>query len=101
MIEDLKGRGSMKELTCPHGHEKMEIRLIEKTIPFRGLEILCQVEVYVCPECGLEAGTVQSTGAVQQKLAESFRKRYKPNSCLQYGGKEKNAEILNGGLWNR
>ena len=65
----------MKELTCPRGHEKMKLRRIKKMVPFRGLEIPCQVEVHVCPECGLEAGTVHSTGAVQQELAEAFRKR--------------------------
>ena len=65
----------MKALNCPRGHDKMKLRKIDKTVNFRGMEIPCQVEVYVCPECGLEAGTVNSTGTIQQKLAEVFRKR--------------------------
>ena len=65
----------MKALNCPRGHDKMKLRKINKTVSFRGMEIPCQVEAYVCPECGLEAGTVDSTGAIQQELAEVFRKR--------------------------
>jgi putative zinc finger/helix-turn-helix YgiT family protein len=65
----------MKELTCPRGHEKMKIRRLKKTASFRGLEIPCRVEAYVCSECGIEAGTVHSTAAVQQELAEAFRKK--------------------------
>lgn len=65
----------MKGLKCPRGHEKMKLRKINKTVSFRGMEIPCQVEAHVCPECGLEAGTVHSTGVIQQELAEVFRKR--------------------------
>jgi putative zinc finger/helix-turn-helix YgiT family protein len=53
----------------------MQLRKINKTVSFRGMEIPCRVEAYVCPECGLEAGTVNSTGVIQQELAEVFRKR--------------------------
>jgi putative zinc finger/helix-turn-helix YgiT family protein len=65
----------MKTLNCPHGHDKMKLRKITKTVSFRGMDIPCQVESYLCPECGLEAGTVHSTAAIQQELAEAFRKR--------------------------
>jgi putative zinc finger/helix-turn-helix YgiT family protein len=53
----------------------MKLRKINKTVSFRGLEIPCQVEAYICPECGLEAGTVHSAGTLQRELAEAFRKR--------------------------
>jgi putative zinc finger/helix-turn-helix YgiT family protein len=53
----------------------MKLRKIIKTVSFRGMEIPCQVEAYVCPECGLEAGTVRSAGPIQHELAEAFRKR--------------------------
>jgi putative zinc finger/helix-turn-helix YgiT family protein len=65
----------MKVFNCPRGHDKMKLRKMNKTVQFRGMEIPCQVEAYVCPECGLEAGTVQSTGVIQRQLAEIFRKR--------------------------
>jgi putative zinc finger/helix-turn-helix YgiT family protein len=65
----------MKALPCPQGHGTMKLRKKTKKINFRGMEIPCQVEAYVCPVCGMEAGTVNSTGAIQQELAEVFRKR--------------------------
>ena len=65
----------MKALNCPRGHERMKLRKINKTVSFRGMEIPCQVEAYICPECGLEAGTINSAGAIQQELADAFRKR--------------------------
>ena len=65
----------MEVLNCPRGHGRMKLRKIDKNVPFRGMEIPCQVEAYICPECGLEAGTIDSTGAIQQQLAEAFRKR--------------------------
>jgi len=65
----------MKVLNCPRGHNKMKLRKITRTVSFRGMEISCQVEAYVCPVCGMEAGTVNSTGVLQQELAETFRRR--------------------------
>ena len=65
----------MKALNCPRGHGEMKLREIGKTVNFRGMEIPCQVEAYICPVCGLEAGTVNSAGAIQQELADAFRKR--------------------------
>jgi putative zinc finger/helix-turn-helix YgiT family protein len=53
----------------------MKLHKITKTVNFRGLEIPCHVEAYICPECGMEAGTVNSAGAIQQQLADVFRKR--------------------------
>jgi hypothetical protein len=67
--------GNMKALNCPRGHDKMKLRKVNKTVKFRGMEIPCQVEAYVCPVCDLEAGTVNSTGVIQQELAETFCKR--------------------------
>jgi putative zinc finger/helix-turn-helix YgiT family protein len=65
----------MKALNCPRGHDNMKLQKITKNVRFRGMEIPCQVEAYVCPACGMEAGTVNSTGAIQQELADAFRKR--------------------------
>lgn len=65
----------MKVFNCPRGHDKMKLQKITKTVNFRGMDIPCHVEAYICPECGLEAGTGNSAGAVQQELADAFRKR--------------------------
>ena len=56
----------MKALNCPRGHDKMKLQKITKNVSFRGMEIPCKVEAYVCSACGMEAGTVKSTGAIQQ-----------------------------------
>jgi putative zinc finger/helix-turn-helix YgiT family protein len=65
----------MKTLDCPRGHKKMKLRKTTKTVSFRGMEIPCQVEEHICPDCGLGAGTVKSAGAIQKELADAFRKR--------------------------
>jgi putative zinc finger/helix-turn-helix YgiT family protein len=53
----------------------MNLQKKTKSITFRGMEIPCRVEAYVCPDCGMEAGTVDSAGAIQRELSEAFRKR--------------------------
>lgn len=65
----------MKALNCPRGHNRMKLRKITKTVSLQGMEIPCQVEAYICPECGLEAGTAKTAGVIQQELADAFRKR--------------------------
>jgi putative zinc finger/helix-turn-helix YgiT family protein len=65
----------MKALNCPRGHDRMKLRKFTKTVSFRGIEIPYQVEDYICPECGMEAGTVHSAGAIQTQLADGFRKQ--------------------------
>ncbi len=65
----------MKALNCPRGHDRMKLLKITKTVSFRGMEIPSQVEAYVCPECGMEAGTAKTAGPIQQDLADAFRKR--------------------------
>jgi putative zinc finger/helix-turn-helix YgiT family protein len=65
----------MKALSCPRGHHQMKLQKLSKTISFRGMEIPCTVEAYICPVCGLEAGTAKSAGANQQELADAFRKQ--------------------------
>lgn len=37
---------------------------------------------FVCPECGLEAGTVQSAGKVQHAILDTYRKREAVSSEL-------------------
>jgi putative zinc finger/helix-turn-helix YgiT family protein len=64
----------MKAPRCPRGHGKMELRKTEKTTTFRGVDVSFEAEAYVCPQCGLEAGTVQSAGAIQRAIADAYRK---------------------------
>jgi putative zinc finger/helix-turn-helix YgiT family protein len=67
--------GGMQDIHCPLGHGQMKRRNTIKNVPFRGMEIPCRIEAYVCPECGMEAGKVHSAGAIQAQLADGFRKR--------------------------
>jgi putative zinc finger/helix-turn-helix YgiT family protein len=63
----------MKILNCPKGHGPMEQKPINKRKTFKGVDIEYVADAFVCPECGLEAGTVQSAGAVQRAIADSYR----------------------------
>nr|NJM02682.1 type II toxin-antitoxin system MqsA family antitoxin [Desulfobacula sp.] len=65
----------MIQMNCPKGHGAMKQKEIEKIIPFKGLDIAVIEEDYVCPECGLAAGTVESAGKIQQAIAEAYRKK--------------------------
>jgi len=65
----------MKALRCPKGHGIMELKKMEKTTTFKGVDVSFEADAYVCPQCGLEAGTVQSAGAVQRTIADAYREK--------------------------
>ncbi|MEE9594948.1 MAG: hypothetical protein V3V92_06060 [Candidatus Hydrothermarchaeales archaeon] len=62
--------------SCPKGHGSMELKRMEKATTFRGVDVSFEAEAYVCPQCGLEAGTVQSAGAVQRAISDAYRKEF-------------------------
>lgn len=64
----------MSVIGCPKGHGRMHLRKVRKTTTFKGLDITLDVDAHVCPKCGLEAGTAQSAGAIQRKIADAYRK---------------------------
>jgi hypothetical protein len=64
----------MKVVNCPKGHGVMELKRMEKTTTYRGVDVSFEAEAYVCPQCGLGAGTVESAGAVQRAIADAYRK---------------------------
>lgn len=59
--------------SCPKGHGIMELKKMEKATTFRGVNVSFEADAYVCPQCGFEAGTVQSAGAVQRAIADAYR----------------------------
>lgn len=65
----------MKALNCPKGHGLMELVRLQKRKTFRGVDIEYAAEAFVCPKCGLEAGTVQSAGKVQRAIADAYREK--------------------------
>ena len=63
----------MKTLDCPKGHGPMDLRTSKKELTFKGVDINIETEAYLCLECGLEAGTLQSAGALQLTIADAYR----------------------------
>ncbi len=65
--------GTMKILNCPKGHGIMELNKVKKEMTFKGVDIVVDADAFICPECGLEAGTLQTTGALQMAIADAYR----------------------------
>lgn len=63
----------MKVLNCPKGHGPMVQKKVNKQKTFKGVDIAYMADVFVCAQCGLEAGSVQSAGDVQRAIAEAYR----------------------------
>lgn len=59
---------------CPRGHGEMKIQNLGKKARLKGMDISYQAEVYVCPECGLEAGTVDQASEIQKAISDAYRK---------------------------
>ena len=65
----------MNALNCPKGHGPMAQKKMKKQKTFRGVDIEYCADAFICPECGLEAGTAQSAGDVQRAIADAYRKK--------------------------
>ncbi len=65
----------MKTIHCPKGHGPMELKKLHKEKTFKGVDIAYEAEAFVCPDCGLEAGTVKTAGAVQCAIADAYREK--------------------------
>lgn len=65
----------MNHMSCPKGHGAMVKKTIERAIPFKGVAVSIVEEAFVCPECNLSAGTIQSAGKIQKAIAEAYRKK--------------------------
>jgi hypothetical protein len=72
----------MEKLNCPKGHGPMEEKQLKKQKTFRGVDIEYVADAFICPECGLEAGTVQSAGKVQRAILDAYRKKESVSSEL-------------------
>jgi putative zinc finger/helix-turn-helix YgiT family protein len=65
----------MKTKNCPKGHGDMLLNKIHKTTTFKGVDLLYDAEVFICPTCGLEAATIEETAAIQRSIADAYRKQ--------------------------
>lgn len=64
----------MIPMNCPKGHGAMIQKDLEKSIPFKGMMINVIEEACVCPVCSFSAGTMESAGKLQQRIADAYRK---------------------------
>jgi len=64
-----------KTIACLNDCGDMEITPLDKNTRFRGVDIDFQVEHYLCPECGLEAGTTDQSAETQRVLADTYREK--------------------------
>ncbi len=51
----------------------MKQKKVGKGTTFRGIDINYKANVFVCPECGLEAGTIKTASAIQKEIADVYR----------------------------
>ena len=65
----------MKTMHCPRDHGPMELKKLHKEKTFKGVNINYMAEAFVCPVCGLEAGTVQTAGGVQRAISDAYREK--------------------------
>lgn len=65
----------MKTPHCPNGHGTMTLQTVKNRVTFRGVDIEIDAPAYVCPTCGLEAGSVEMAGNVQRKIADAYRRK--------------------------
>ena len=82
----------MKTMHCPRGHGPMALKELHKEKTFKGVDISYMAETFVCPVCGLEAGTVQTAGGVQRAIADAYRTK----TGLLTGGEIKSLRLAKG-----
>lgn len=58
---------------CPCGRGCMNLTSVEKSTVFKGIDLRVESEKYVCPHCGIEAGTLEQASAIQHCIAETYR----------------------------
>lgn len=96
----------MKTLNCPKGHGPMGLKTINKEMTFKGVDIAIEVDAYICPECGLETGTIESAGDLQIAIADAYRAKQGLLSSIEIKELRKSqnltqrqlAEIMNIGI---
>lgn len=53
----------------------MKLRPIKKEITFKGVDLTVDLDSYVCPKCGINAGTAKTAGVVQRAIADMYRSK--------------------------
>lgn len=63
----------MNKIKCPKCSCGLQPREFYRQKNFKGIDIEYACKAHVCPDCGLEAGTLQSAGEVQRAMADAYR----------------------------
>ncbi len=66
-------------LSCPNGHGEMQTSEHDRTVQFRGIDLTIRAEVYVCPTCGLEAGTIEQCAVIQDEIIDAYADHWRPS----------------------
>ncbi len=64
-----------KMMSCPACNAAMKPTVKEKTMNFKGVKIDYPTDCFVCPACGLEAGTLAQGADIQKNIADAYRKK--------------------------
>lgn len=64
-----------KKMMCPNCRIVMSPVKGKKKARFRGEDIAYEYEGFACPQCGLEAGTLGQTAAIQRTMADAYRRK--------------------------
>jgi putative zinc finger/helix-turn-helix YgiT family protein len=64
-----------KSMNCPSGHGAMKLINKRKSTTFKGVDINYTMNCFVCPACGLEAGTLSQTAQIQKTIVDAYRKK--------------------------
>lgn len=64
-----------KKMNCPSGHGTMKIINKRKSTTFNGVDITYSMSCFVCPACGLEAGTLSQAADIQKTIADAYRRK--------------------------
>ena len=60
---------------CPGCHNEMHLKKFDRKTTIKGITVTYPSEMYVCPECGLESGTIEQASMVQKLIADAYRKK--------------------------
>ncbi len=63
----------MKEKKCPCGNGCMNLKMVEEKTVFKGVDLNIKSEKYICPHCGIEAGTLKQAALIQASISNSYR----------------------------
>ena len=65
----------MSTKKCPCGNGDMKLTTRDKKTCVNGVDLNVESEVYVCPHCGIEAGTIAHASQAQRRISEAYRQK--------------------------